>query len=513
MLKNTPNQLSIYSVLYDKIPNNHILKLIGANVDFEFINALLKDSYCKHFGRPAKEPALLAKLLILQYLYNLSDVKVIEEARLNLAYMWFLGLNPEDDLPDPSLLAKFRVHRLKETSVDDIIQEVVRQCIDKGIIKGTGLSIDATHTHANTVKKVPERIMKHLAKNIIKSVEEESGTIPADLIGEVPNYKLIDDHKEAKQTMKKYVEGVISKTENNVPLETMTKTQKAIDKAKEILDDPKFIAQKGIRSLVDKDARVGYKSQTDSFYGYKIEFAMIPEERIITAVSANSGSYVDGSKFNELYNRSKASGLTIKEVYADKAYFRKAILETLKKDLVDPIIPVNCCVYKIDEDRFTYNKDSDQWFCEMGNQTVKKVSVKSKKKIGAYRYHFDKSQCTGCPKLQECAGKAAKKKVLHVGEHSAQYYEHSQYAKTSEFKLKYRKRASHEWKNGEMKRFHGLDRARGYGLKSMALQAKLTALAVNLKRIAALAASFLYDFYEELAENSRIAYSSFQRCG
>ena len=53
-------------------------------------------------------------------------------------------------------------------------------------------------------------------------------------------------------------------------------------------------------------------------------------------------------------------------------------------------------------------------------------------------------------------------------------------------KKKYKKRASHEWKNGEMKHFHGLDRARGYGLKSMSIQAKLTALAVNLKRIAVL---------------------------
>lgn len=35
-----------------------------------------------------------------------------------------------------------------------------------------------------------------------------------------------------------------------------------------------------------------------------------------------------------------------------------------------------------------------------------------------------------------------------------------------------------------MKNFHGLDRARGYGLKSMSRQEKLTALAVNLKRIA-----------------------------
>jgi hypothetical protein len=41
-----------------------------------------------------------------------------------------------------------------------------------------------------------------------------------------------------------------------------------------------------------------------------------------------------------------------------------------------------------------------------------------------------------------------------------------------------------------MKRFHGMDRARGYGLKSMRTQAKLTELAVNLKRIAGLISSY-----------------------
>jgi hypothetical protein len=40
-----------------------------------------------------------------------------------------------------------------------------------------------------------------------------------------------------------------------------------------------------------------------------------------------------------------------------------------------------------------------------------------------------------------------------------------------------------------MKRFHGMAKARGYGLKSMQTQAKLTELAVNLKRIASLLSS------------------------
>lgn len=51
---------------------------------------------------------------------------------------------------------------------------------------------------------------------------------------------------------------------------------------------------------------------------------------------------------------------------------------------------------------------------------------------------------------------------------------------------KYKKRSAQEWKNGEMKRFHGLSRARGWGLRSILFQAKSTAIAVNLKRIAAI---------------------------
>jgi transposase len=134
MLKSQPKQPSFYATLYDKIPEEHLFKKIDKAVDFSFINRLLENSYCKHFGRPAKEPEMMAKLLVLQYLHNLSDVRVMEEARLNLAYMWFLGLNPEDNLPDPSLLTKFRTQRLEHVMVDDIIKEVIRKCVDKGLI-------------------------------------------------------------------------------------------------------------------------------------------------------------------------------------------------------------------------------------------------------------------------------------------------------------------------------------------------------------------------------------------
>jgi transposase len=119
MLRLEPKQSSFHSVLFDKIPKNHILNKISTVVDFSFINELLENSYCKHF----EEPEMLCKLLFLQHLYNLSDENVRVEASLNLAFKYFIGINPEDILPDKSFLSKFRTQRLGESKLDDIITE------------------------------------------------------------------------------------------------------------------------------------------------------------------------------------------------------------------------------------------------------------------------------------------------------------------------------------------------------------------------------------------------------
>lgn len=484
MLKEKNMQLSIYSLLYDKIPENHILKVINEAVDFSFINVLLEKSYCKYYGRPAKEPELMVKLLVLQRLYNLSDERVIEDASLNLAYMYFLGINPDEELPHPSLLAKFRVHKLKEVTMDDINKEIVKQCVEKGIIKNTGISIDSTHSEANTFKATPERVMKQLAKKIFKTVKEETGEVPDSINQDIPEYQEIEDHKEAKETMKAYLEGTISQVEEKIDIEKSPKTKDLLENAKEILTDPKFIEQKGVRSIVDQEARVGHKSRTQNFFGYKMEYMLTTEERIITAVTVNNGAYVDGTKFQELLELTRQSGVTIEEVYGDRAYFKMPILEKIKELKAKAYIPVNPMTYRIDEEKFSYNKDSDEWFCVQGNQTVRKVRIKKKDRKDQYKYYFEKETCRNCPLREECIKGTNVARVLIVGLNTAEYYEYSQQEKTSEFKEKYKKRACQEWKNAEMKQFHGLERARGYGLKSMSRQAKLTAIAVNLKRIA-----------------------------
>ena len=480
MLRPNQSQTNFFSVLYDRIPEDHLLKRISNAVDFSFINELLADSYCANFGRPAKEPELMAKLCILERLYNLSDVKVIEEANCNLAHLWFLGLNPDDPLPDPSLLAKFRTQRLKDISLDDILSEIVRQCMEKGIIKGTTLAVDATHTEANCKKQVPERVMKHLAAKIFAALKaDHNGKLPEEINAFIPDYKGIEDHKEAKRVMKEYLEKTVEEVEpfaGNV-------TKSVIEEVRDILSDEKFILQKGLRSLVDPDARVGYKSKTDSFFGYKTEFTMITDERIITAVDVHSGEYVDGTGFHDLLEKTEEAGVKVEAVTGDKAYFRKDILDELEQKKIESVIPVSAVAYHVDEELFSYNKDSDEWFCRMGNRTVKKKQ-KLRNNALYFTYTFDKEGCKNCPYREECMGRASGGRRFVISENTPAYYQESLRQKSPEFLEKYKKRASQEWKNAEMKRFHGLARARGWGLRSMTFQAKFTAIAVNLKRIA-----------------------------
>jgi transposase len=479
LIKTTVKQSSFYNALYQMIPDNHILKQIDSAIDLSFVNELLADRYCKNFGRPAKEPEMMLRIQILKYLYNLSDEQLIQDLSVNLAYKWFVGLNPEDPLPETSLLTKFRTQRLKDISMDAIITEIVRQCVARGIIKSSnGIAIDTTHIEANTIKKIPERIMKQLAKNIFKAMDQKEY--------EIPDYTQIEDHVEAKQVMKNYLEDLIKQ----VGEESSEEIIQAAKEAHEILDSDLFIEQKGIRSLVDQDARVGHKSKTQNFYGYKAEICQTTDGSLITSIIVEPGSYIDGSNFKEHLEETQKSGLTLTGVYGDKAYFRPDILALIKEKQATSYIPVSASAYKIDEELFSYNKDSDQWFCVMGNETVK-VTAKTRERDGKQQkyldYIFERELCRKCPRRSECIGKSKRiAKLMTISVNTPELYEYSQRAKTPEFLEEYRKRAKIEPKNAELKRFHGLDRAKGYGLRSIRTQAKLTALAVNLKRIAKL---------------------------
>lgn len=347
------------------------------------------------------------------------------------------------------------------------------------------MSIDSTHIVANTFNNTAERLMKKIARKVICTHQKTDESFESEHAE--PDYEAIEDHDEAKQVMVDYVNEVISEVEGVAGKDLSEDTREAINQGKEIMSDPKFLAQKGARSLVDSDARVGHKSKKVRFFGYKTEFMMTTEEHIITAITTENGAYIDGNNAKELIEQTAQGNVDIKQFYGDKAYFRKPILDEISKKEAKAYIPVHRGMYKMDETRFNYNKDSDEWGCHKGNTSEKKKYYKTNRKgklREGYKYYFPKGQCEKCSERESCVSKNAKRKILDVGLNTGQFYELSQEQKEPGWIEEYHKRASIECKNAEMKRFHGLSRAKGYSLSSVSKQAKLTAIAVNLKAIA-----------------------------
>ena len=486
MLRNTScEQLDLFQhIEYHRIPKNHILLRIDSEISLRFVNDLLADKYHKTFGRPAWKPEVMVRIGILQKMYDLSDEAVIDEIAVNRACEYFCHLSPLDELPHPSSLCKFRKMRLDENIMDDIMTEIVRQMIDKGIIKNeAGIIVDSTHIHANTVKKVPERLMEHMAKNIFREEAEQDGLTGEEAeesvkekAAELPQWQEYEDPAEAKKDMKEALEEVIAEADPDL---------ESVAEASAVLDSELFIEQKGIRSLQDQDARVGRKDHSTSFFGYKSEF-MMTEDGIITGMVVQPGNYRDGDCFKDLLEQTRNAGINPDAAYGDKAYCRPDILEEIKRLGISAYIPVSHSAYRIREELFSYNKDSDTWTCINGNESGTGV----KKKKGAswqIEYRFERECCRNCPHREKCIGKAkVVARKLVVGTSTAELYEHSQFTKSDEFLKRYKVRARIEPKNAEMKRYHGLDRADGYGLQSVRLQAMFTAIAVNLKRMVAI---------------------------
>src|SRR5271157_696941 len=184
MLKPRSPQASFYgSYLYDRIVSqDHLLRKINQVVDFSFIHELVKDRYTPDFGRPAEDPEFMLRLCLLQYIYGDSDRQVIENARINLAYKYFLGLAVDEEAPDFTTVSYFRAIRLGEDKFKQVFQNIVQQCIDKGLVKGKRQIIDSTHIIADMAVTSLTGLIKLCRRNVLRTIHQQKPEI-ADKLG------------------------------------------------------------------------------------------------------------------------------------------------------------------------------------------------------------------------------------------------------------------------------------------------------------------------------------------
>lgn len=473
--ENRQMKLSQYRSLYDVIvPKDNLLRKIKENIDFSFVNPMLREQYCENFGRPATEPEIMFKLMFLKKLYDLSDEQLVQNAYVNMAYKYFLDLDPEDGMIDSSLMTKFRKTRITEDILAEMLKETIRQAIDKGIIKSNTIIVDSTHTEAavrpKKVTQVLRDLSKQLRKEIYKTMYDLSEKFP-----EKPS-----ETAELSEEIE-YTSSLLESTEKEVIECANQKIKDIYYRIKELLDTDRI---REIRSKDDEDARFGHKTPTSTFFGYKNHIAMT-EERIITGIEVTSGEAPDGKQLETLVEKSKENGIEVKEVVGDMAYVSKDNLEYCgeKITLIAKSNPMIAGLAVPKNDGFEYNKDAGTIQCPAGELAMRTDKKELESGNTFYSYIFSKKKCKNCPLQNSCPAIHKSQNSYSVTVLNEQNKARLEFELTEEFSRRLEVRYRIEEKNGELKQAHGLRKADSMGLAAMRVQMFFTAFTVNIKRI------------------------------
>ena len=504
MLKVKSAQESFYgNYLYDKIvPPDHLLRKINHVVDFSFVNEMVRDRYTPDFGRPAEDPEFMLRLCLLQYLYGDSDRQVIENARINLAYKYFLGLAVDEDVPDDTTISCFRAQRLGEEKFRQVFEQIVKQCIDKGLVKGKRQIIDSTHIIADIAINSLTGLIKLCRQNVLNTIEKQDAKIAGKLgledlqFTQQDKYSRKEDNLEEElEQAKALLDGVTAELRQG-KLKVNESLINNINVLEKAVADREDGAEDRLVSPVDKDARAGRKN-SKHWAGYKGHLVMEEDTEIITAVETTPATKADGSQLPVLLKRQEESvSLVPEELSADKAYSAGANLEILDSkhitgniSMKEKFNPIGADLFT--QDDFKYDKANATLTCPAGwmaSRSKRDVVYTEDQRRKGIIFQFTHQQCGNCGLKASCFPVDSKKhgRQVHISVYES-FYRHMQERMMSEAGQEaYRNRYRIEHKVADLARWCGMRRCRYRGLARAKIHTLLSATVSNIKRMARL---------------------------
>ena len=129
-----------------RVPQDHPLRAIRALVDevLRELSPRFEGLYAK-VGRPSIPPEKLLRGQLLQILYTVrSERQLMEQLDYNLLFRWFVGLNMDDTVWDPTVFTKNRERLLEGEVATAFLERVVAQAQQRGLLSGEHFTVDGT---------------------------------------------------------------------------------------------------------------------------------------------------------------------------------------------------------------------------------------------------------------------------------------------------------------------------------------------------------------------------------
>ena len=126
-----------------RVREDHILRKIVEKIDFEFIYEQVKETYGTK-GNVSVPPPVILKMMLLLILYNIrSERELMLTIPERLDWLWFLGYDLDEEIPNHSVLSKARA-RWGVKAFRNFFERIVWQCVEAGLVDGKKLFIDAS---------------------------------------------------------------------------------------------------------------------------------------------------------------------------------------------------------------------------------------------------------------------------------------------------------------------------------------------------------------------------------
>ncbi len=424
--------LFVAGPLSSLIPDDHILKQVDKVLDLSWFRKEVADCYNANMGRPSIDPESALRLMLAGYFQGIVyDRKLMREAQVNLAIRWFAGFRLDETLPEHSSLTKIR-QRWGQQRFRMIFQKTVQMCIDAGLVNGETVHIDST-------------------------------LIRADVSWESLTTEYAD---------KAFRENSLEDEDNN----SVSRTGK-----------PKK------RSTTDPDATLTTSSHNSRMEpSFKQHTAVDDHSGVILDVKTTTGEVSEGKELLEQISRiEEVTEKKVKTVTADMAYAHTENYSRLEQRDIEAVIPVQTShanPKSIPIHRFKYDSRNEIVRCPRG-----KILKRSSRTDKGWFYRSTQRDCGGCPLRTRCINSKAKVRLIMItdGYESLLRARRRWQNRDENIRDKYTR---HKWRvegiHGEAKTQHGLRRAARRGLANVSIQVYLTAMVMNLKRLATLLCLF-----------------------
>ena len=379
-------------------------------------------------------------MLLIGYCCGIrSERQLCYEVSMNLAYRWFCKLKITDKVPDHSTFSKNRHGRFRDSDLFRFVfEQVLRRCMEEGLIGGEGFAVDASVVKADASKQ--------------KHHEDDD-----------------DDWGGGSRAINEYLDSIEADGAPASPAKKVSQT--------------------------DPMARWTAVLGGPAYYAYSTNYLVDTEAGIIVDVEATPALRTpEVWSTRTMVERVKDRfGIEVKKLIGDTAYGTAEFLGWMVNEAnIEPHVPVWDRGDESDDrfgrSDFSFDEEHDLYTCPNGKELRRFWRNFNRPRTGVTRaneikYSSRKADCAGCPMKEQCCPNTEIRKITRSLYEPARDVARA-IGKTPAYRRTRRQRKQVEMLFAHMKRILRMDRLRLRGMSGARDEFLLTATAQNLRRMA-----------------------------